>query len=64
MVVWAFSSFCAQVKFYGGLRIRILKLNLFGVLKSIDIVISVKSLLTETMISIDTRMPNGLSLDL
>ena len=34
--------------------IRILKLKLFGV-------ISVKSLLTETMMSINTKMPNGLS---
>jgi hypothetical protein len=33
----------------------------FGVLISIDIVVSVKSLLTETTLTIDSKMPNGLS---
>ena len=40
--------------------LRVLKPQLFGVLLSIDIGVSVKSLLT-TM-SIDNKMPNGLSL--
>ena len=33
----------------------------FGVLALIDIIVSVKSLLTETTISIDAKTPNGLS---
>ena len=41
--------------------IKDLKLELFGLSLSIDIVISVKSLLTETTISIDNKMPHGLS---
>ena len=34
----------------------------FGVLLSIDIVVSIKIPLTETTMSIDYKMPNGLSL--
>ena len=40
----------------------ILKLKLCCVLLSIDIVISIKNLLTEPTMSIDDKMPNGLSL--
>ena len=36
----------------------------FSVLVSIDIVVSVKSLPTEVMMSIDAKMPNGLNLRL
>ena len=42
--------------------IRILKIKPFGVFASIDIIISVKSLLNETTKSIDALTPNGLSL--
>ena len=46
-----------------GLQVRkSLKLMPFGVLLSIDIVVSIKSFLTETMISDEHKMLNGLSL--
>ena len=43
------------------LQIPRLKLKLFGILMSI--VISVKSLLTETTMSIDNKTPNGSSIN-
>ena len=41
-----------------------LKLKLFGVLLSIDIVISVKSLFTGLIMLIDNKTPNNLSFSL
>ena len=40
-----------------------LKVKPFGVLLSIDIVVSIKSLVTEMKMSIDNKMANGLSLN-
>ena len=39
-----------------------LKLKLFGVLPLIDIIVSLKSLMNETRMSIAANMPNGISL--
>ena len=39
-----------------------LKLKLFGVLRLIDIIVSLKSLLKETRMSTEANMPNSLSL--
>jgi len=41
-----------------------LKLKLFGVLLSINIIVSVRRLFTEPTMSIDNETPNGLSLGL
>ena len=41
-----------------------LKVKPFGVLLSNDIVVSIKSLLTETKMLIDNKMPNDLSEDI
>ena len=41
----------------------LLKLKLFDVLLSIDIIVLVRRLFTETMMSIDYKMPNSLSLN-
>ena len=47
---------------YAYVTSKLLKPKPFGVLLSIDSVVSVKSLLSETMMSIDDKMPNSLSL--
>ena len=44
--------------------LSLLKLKLFGVLSSIDIVVSVRRLFTETMMSIDYEKRNSLSLNM
>ena len=41
-----------------------LKLKLFGVLLSIDIIVSVKSLFTELMVLINYKTPNDLNFSL
>ena len=52
----SYKTFCIRDR-----RDEPFQLQLFGSLESIDIVVSVKSLLTEMTMSIYAKIPNGLS---